>query len=188
MVLFCLILGGLFGFLIFFSYILSWQRSLKRKKPQPCHSSITKLSSPLVLLFFLLNAVSVTITTLMFRTRWVRPNECHQQTWRYKWYLLTLSPAFSSLDTTINNKTVWTLEWEKQIFCIYLSALNLYSTPGYLCFGAVTVPKTERSGYEHHTWHQGKVMDIYFSKCAFEELISLMSVCEISFWLRSIRL
>lgn len=61
MVLFCLIFGGLFGFFIFFLYFV--MISLKIKTPQPCHSSIKMLSSPLVV-FFLLNDVSITITTL----------------------------------------------------------------------------------------------------------------------------
>lgn len=62
-----------------------------------------------------------------------------------------------------------------------MPTLNLYCTLSskLSVFGAVTVPKTEWSVYEHLA--RGKSDSIYFSKCVFEELISLMSVCEISF-------
>lgn len=76
------------------------------------------------------------IFNLSYASYQVSGTQCHQQTQEYNWRLPTLSSALISLDQSINIKiiwTIWVLKWEKQMFNLYMSALNLYSSPRYLC-------------------------------------------------------
>lgn len=124
----------------------------------------------------------VSLIFFMLQSGWVRLRECHQRYQESSWCLLSpvlilqYKNSLKQLNSGVGeggvlNFVLWicTVQWATCVQCCDSAgdgAVWLW-TP-YLA--------------------QGKSDDIYFSKCVFEELISLMSMCEIIFWWRYIRL